>query len=223
MSNVDADERGQFEKVGTPARPKPDDRRAARWSLLPRRRAAEPKRPARPTPDAGHTRRLLTLAVIYNGRSRVAAAEPGDIERRIVQFNAEGPAGSSAASRRAIPRSSTTRSCRARADCRARAHPSDGRRGGWRPIDLAAWAWDPFGISVSEATLSRELEALGSSNPLARPRRHTQNEERIRYGSLWRIHGVDEGSGEQPLKCRNLPCMTRSRHSCEATLLGWMR
>ena len=49
----------------------------------------------------------------------------------------------------------------------------------WRLVDLAAWVWDAFGISVSEATLSRELKALGFSKLSARPRHHAQNEERI--------------------------------------------
>jgi hypothetical protein len=45
----------------------------------------------------------------------------------------------------------------------------------WRLIDLAAWVWETFGISVSAATLSRELEALGYSKLLARPRHHARD------------------------------------------------
>jgi transposase len=47
----------------------------------------------------------------------------------------------------------------------------------WRLSDLAAWVWDEFGISVSEATLSRELKALGFSKISARPRHHAQDTE----------------------------------------------
>ena len=47
----------------------------------------------------------------------------------------------------------------------------------WRLVDLAAWVWEEFGISVSEATLSRELKALGFSKISARPRHHAQNTE----------------------------------------------
>jgi transposase len=47
----------------------------------------------------------------------------------------------------------------------------------WRLVDLAAWVWEAFGISVSEATLSRELKALGFSKISARPRHHAQDTE----------------------------------------------
>lgn len=49
----------------------------------------------------------------------------------------------------------------------------------WRLIDLAAWVWETFGISVSEATLSRELKALGFGKLSARPRHHAQDEQEI--------------------------------------------
>ena len=49
----------------------------------------------------------------------------------------------------------------------------------WRLIDLAAWAREAFGISISEATHSRELKALGYSKLSARPRHHPQTEKRI--------------------------------------------
>jgi transposase len=56
----------------------------------------------------------------------------------------------------------------------------------WRLIDLAALIWETFGISVSEATLSRELKALGYSKLSARPRHHAQNEERIAaFKNVW--------------------------------------
>ena len=31
----------------------------------------------------------------------------------------------------------------------------------WRLIDLMQWVWEEFGISLSEATMSREMKALG--------------------------------------------------------------
>ncbi|MBL4557737.1 MAG: helix-turn-helix domain-containing protein, partial [Rhodobacteraceae bacterium] len=48
--------------------------------------------------DADQTRRLLALAVIYDGGSRGEAAETGGVGRQILRdwverFNAEGPAG----------------------------------------------------------------------------------------------------------------------------------
>ncbi len=58
--------------------------------------AADLKRLARSSRDADQTRRLLSLAVIYDGGSRAKAAETGGVGRQIVRdwverFNAEGP------------------------------------------------------------------------------------------------------------------------------------
>jgi hypothetical protein len=38
------------------------------------------------------------------------------------------------------------------------------------------WVWEEFVISLSEATMSRELNALGCRKISARPRHHAQNE-----------------------------------------------
>jgi len=46
----------------------------------------------------------------------------------------------------------------------------------WRLIDLMQWVWEEFGISLSEATMSRELKELGYRKVSARPRHHAQNE-----------------------------------------------
>ncbi len=46
----------------------------------------------------------------------------------------------------------------------------------WRLIDLMQWVWEEFGVSLSEATMSRELKALGYRKISARPRHHAQNE-----------------------------------------------
>ena len=45
----------------------------------------------------------------------------------------------------------------------------------WRLMDLADWVWKAFAIAISEATLSRELKALGFSKLSARPRHHDQD------------------------------------------------
>jgi transposase len=59
---------------------------------------ADLKRLARESRDADQTRRLLALAVIYDGGSRAEAAGTGGVGRQIVRdwvlrFNAEGPDG----------------------------------------------------------------------------------------------------------------------------------
>ena len=39
----------------------------------------------------------------------------------------------------------------------------------WRLIDLVQWLWEEFRMSVSEATVGRELRALGFRKLSARP------------------------------------------------------
>ena len=143
------------------------------------------KRLARESRDADQTRRLLALAVIYDGGSRAEAAETGGVGRQIVRdwverFNAEGPGG--LISRK--PPGSPPKLDEAQRAALVRiveSGPIPARDGvvRWRLIDLAAWVWEEFGISVSEATMSRELKALGFGKLSARPRHHAQNEEAI--------------------------------------------
>jgi transposase len=129
--------------------------------------AAELRRLARQSQDADQTRRLLALAVIYDGGSRGEAAETGGVGRQILRdwverFNAEGPAGLIG---RKPPgnRPKLDDAQRAALVRVVESGPNPVRDGvvRWRLIDLAAWVWDKFGISVSAATLSRELNALG--------------------------------------------------------------
>ena len=47
----------------------------------------------------------------------------------------------------------------------------------WRLIDLVQWLWDEFRVSVGEATVGRELRALGFRKLSARPRRYAQDPE----------------------------------------------
>jgi hypothetical protein len=46
----------------------------------------------------------------------------------------------------------------------------------WRRKDLAQWIFQEFRISLDEATVGRELKALGSAKLSARPRHYAQNE-----------------------------------------------
>ncbi len=64
----------------------------------------------------------------------------------------------------------------------------------WRLIDLMQWIWEEFGVSLSEATRSRELNALGYRKISARPRPHAQNEFAIEafkktFPPSWRRSG----------------------------------
>jgi hypothetical protein len=49
----------------------------------------------------------------------------------------------------------------------------------WRLVDLIAWVWEEFRITISKQTLSRELRALGYRKLSARPRHHGKNEAAV--------------------------------------------
>ena len=135
--------------------------------------------------DGAQARRLLSLAMIYEGASRTDAARMGGVTLQIIRdwvlkFNAEGPAG-------LIDRKAPGQPSRLNATHRA-ALVETIERGPipavhgvvrWRIIDLAQWLWDEFSVSVSKPTLSRELRALGYRKLSARPRHHAQDPEAI--------------------------------------------
>ena len=135
--------------------------------------------------DAGHARRLLALAEIYDGGSRGDAARVGGVGLQtvrdwVLRFNVKGPDGL--------------------VDGKAPGQPSklnDGQRQAlaaiidrgpipavhgvvrWRLIDLAQWLWEEFRVSISKQTLSRELRAMKFRKLSARPRHHAQNAEAL--------------------------------------------
>ena len=49
----------------------------------------------------------------------------------------------------------------------------------WRLVDLIAWVWEEFRITISKQTLSRELRALGYRKLSARPRHHAKSEAAV--------------------------------------------
>ena len=137
---------------------------------------------ARTAKDAGQARRLLALAVIYDGGKRTEAARIGSVGLQIIRdwvlrFNARGPGG-------LIGGKAPGNRSKLNDDQR-RALVGIVERGPipaihgvvrWRLIDLMQWVWEEFGISLSEATMSREMKALGYRKLSARPRHYGQNE-----------------------------------------------
>jgi transposase len=138
---------------------------------------------AKRSADAGQTRRLLALAVIYDGGSRTEAAKLGGVGLQTVRdwvlaFNAEGPSGLvdgkapgnlpllNDAQRHALMQIVET-------------GPIPAVHGvvRWRLIDLMQWVFEEFGISISKQTLSRELRAMSFRKLSARPRHHAQDPE----------------------------------------------
>ena len=144
--------------------------------------SAELRGLARAVKDANQARRLLALAVIYDGGRRTDAARTGGVGLQIIRdwvlrFNISGPDG-------LIDRKAPGKPPKLSADQRA-ALAAIVERGPipaihevvrWRLIDLMQWVWEEFAISLSQATMSRELNALGYRKISARPRHHAQNE-----------------------------------------------
>jgi len=140
---------------------------------------------AKTSGDAKQTRRLLTLAAIYDGSSRTHAARIGGVGLQIVhdwvlRFNAEGPSG--LISRKAPGKtpllSPDQRAALAKA---VEVGPKPYLDGvvRWRLVDLAHWLWEAFEVSVSRQTLGRELRELGLRKLSARPRHYAQDPEAI--------------------------------------------
>ena len=122
---------------------------------------------ARESEDADQVRRLLALAVIYEGGSRTEAAEVGGVTLQVVRdwvlrFNAHGPEG-------LIDRKAPGQPSRLNDEHRAALAamvenspiPAVHEVVRWRIIDLCQWLWEGYEISVSKQTLSRELRAMG--------------------------------------------------------------
>ena len=141
------------------------------------------RRLAKASRDAKQTRRLLALASIYEGGSRTAAARIGGVGLQIVRdwvvrFNAEGPPG--LLDRKAPGQAPRLTPEHLAALARA---VEDGPKPyldgvvRWRLVDLAAWLYEAFGVSVSETTVSRALKRLGYRVLTARPQAHGQDPE----------------------------------------------
>lgn len=140
---------------------------------------------ARASRDANQVRRLLTLAVIYEGGTRSEAARVGGVGLQtirdwVLRFNADGPDGLiDSVPPGGVPLLDDAQR-RALADIVERG-PIPASHGvvRWRLIDLAQWVWDEFRVSISKQTLSRELRAMGYRKLSARPRHHAQHTDAI--------------------------------------------
>jgi putative transposase len=145
--------------------------------------AGDLRKLAKASRDARQARRLLALAVIYEGGSRTEAARVGAVGLQIVRdwvlrFNAEGPPG-------LVDRKAPGKPALLQAEHRAAlaAAVEEGPKPyldgvvRWRLVDLVQWLWDRFGLSVSRQTLGRDLRAMGYAKLSARPRHYGQDPE----------------------------------------------
>ncbi len=137
---------------------------------------------AKASKDAGQSRRLLSLAEIYDGGKRKDAARTGAVGLQVVRdwvlrFNAKGPEGlidGKAAGKRS-KLNDRHRQALARI---VEDGPVPAIHGvvRWRRKDLAVWLFEEFRISLEESSVGRELRALGFRKITARPRHKGQNE-----------------------------------------------
>jgi transposase len=152
---------------------------------------------ARKSKDGPQARRLLALAAIYEGASRTEAARIGGVTLQIVRdwvvkFNAHGPEGLIDRKPPGQP-SRLTDAHRAALLARLDEGPIPSVHGvvRWRLVDLIAWVWEEFRITISKQTLSRELRAMNYRKLSARPRHHAKSEAEVsafKKGSppIWR-------------------------------------
>ena len=143
------------------------------------------RRLARTSDDAAQARRLLALAMIYEGCSRGMAAKTGGVGLQIVRdwvlrFNENGP--ESWHDREAPGKTPLLNNKqRAALNRTAEAGPTSYLDGvvRWRLIDLVQWLREEFAVSVSRQTLGRELRAMGFRKFSARPRHYAQDGQAI--------------------------------------------
>jgi transposase len=135
--------------------------------------------------DGPQSRRLLTLAAIYDGATRSEAAKIGGVGLQIIRdwvlrFNARGPEGLLNGKSPGVPAKLNDAQRQAIARM-IEMGPMPSVHGvvRWRLIDLTQWAFEEFHIVVSKQTLSRELRAMGYRKLSARPRHHAQAEGAI--------------------------------------------
>lgn len=133
--------------------------------------------------DADQVRRLLSIAVVYDGMSRTEAAGIGGMDRQTLRdwvhrFNAEGPAG--LVNRRA-PGASAKLTAAQMSELAAVVETGPDLVADsivrWRCLDLKAWIEAHFGVVYHERSVSRLLNELGFSHVSARPRHAGQDTE----------------------------------------------
>ena len=156
-----------------------------RSRLRARLRRAQLRELAKQSEDADQVRRLLALALVYDGGSRSDGARAGGVGLQtfrdwVLRFNAKGPAGLlDGKAPGQAPR--LDRAQRRELAQLVEDGPIPGMHGvvRWRLSDLVEWVMEKYRASISEQTLSRYLRAMGYRKLSARPRHHAQNPEAV--------------------------------------------
>jgi len=143
---------------------------------------AELRRLARCSNDSNQTRRLLALAVVYDGGRRSEAAVVGGVTLQIVRdwvlrFNERGPDGLiDRKAPGATPKLGPAQRLALAERVERGPIPAVDGVVRWRVKDLVRWIYEEFSISIDDTTVGRELRAMGFAKLSARPRHHAQNE-----------------------------------------------
>ena len=146
--------------------------------------AAELRRLAKRSSDNRQIRRLLALAAVYDGMSRVDAAQIGGMDRQTLRdwahrFNAEGPDG-------LTDRPRSGRECwLSEAQMAELAEivetgpdPTVDGVVRWRRVDLKRVIEERFGVVYSERAISELFARLSFSHISGRPQ-HPRQDERV--------------------------------------------
>ena len=140
------------------------------------------RRVAKRSRDGSQSRRLLALAMIYDGHRRSDAARFAGVGLQIIRdwvlrFNAEGPEGLKNRKAPGPPRKLNAEQ-RAALAAAVESGPDPAIHGvvRWRRCDLATWLKDQFGVSLAETTVGQELRRMGYAKLSARPRHYAQDE-----------------------------------------------
>ncbi len=135
--------------------------------------------------DPDQTRRLLALAVLYEGGSRTDAARMGAVGLQtvrdwVLRFNAEGPEGLlTGKAPGACPLLNPEQRQALERIIEEGPIPAIHGVVRWRLVDLIQWVWEEFQITISQQTLSRELRALNYRKLSARPRHHAKSDAQV--------------------------------------------
>jgi transposase len=140
------------------------------------------RRLANKSKDAGQSRRLLALAIIYDGGKRTDAARIGGVGLQVIRdwvlrFNTKGPDGLIDGKAWGQPSKLNDEQRQELAKI-VTDGPIPAIHGvvRWRLKDLVLWIWEEFHISLEESTVGREVRALGFVKISARPQHRGQNE-----------------------------------------------
>ena len=134
--------------------------------------------------DARQSRRMLSIAAVYDGMDRGSAAKIGGMDRQIlrdwvIRFNAFGPDGLvDAHGGGAVRRLNETQLRELAARVEAGPDPQIDGLVRWRCCDLADWIEERFGVRYHDRTISKILKALGFSRISGRPQ-HPAQDERV--------------------------------------------